>query len=143
MRHAMDLCGHDTAHAEFRHKTLMILTARLLDQIDSKSTIRTERHITLLSVHTRADKNATTYKKTPRNGPQWDYVIPRPLTTWIHRRSYKTCLSKTSRLVTTGLHHYHEGSVISVHGFTGNHRLLRYLLKAGLRGHAQSEFRSS
>ena len=28
-------------------------------------------------MHTRVDTKTTTYKKTPRNGPQWDYVIRR------------------------------------------------------------------
>ena len=74
VEHTFDWYGQTAARAEFRHKVLRILRARLLDQVDNKNTRRHNRCMVHLSVHTRVDKQARTYVQPPKNGPSWDHV---------------------------------------------------------------------
>eukprot|EP00959_Pyramimonas_sp_CCMP1952_P362235 7586443-Pyramimonas_sp.AAC.1 len=68
--HSVDWYGQGAQKVEWRNRTLAIMTARLIDHMDS---YKTQRHLTSAvhpSTHTRVDKGARTYVQSPKNGPE-------------------------------------------------------------------------
>eukprot|EP00959_Pyramimonas_sp_CCMP1952_P146616 3068959-Pyramimonas_sp.AAC.1 len=61
--------------ADWRKKTLAIMTARLIDQIDLHNTKRNHTSAVHLGIHARVDKGARTYVQSPKNGLEWDHVV--------------------------------------------------------------------
>eukprot|EP00959_Pyramimonas_sp_CCMP1952_P265966 5560867-Pyramimonas_sp.AAC.1 len=72
--HALDLHGQGAQDAEWRNKTLGIMTARLLAPMDLHRTQRNRTSAVHLSIHTPADKGVRTYVQSPKNGPEWGRV---------------------------------------------------------------------
>eukprot|EP00959_Pyramimonas_sp_CCMP1952_P196167 4101269-Pyramimonas_sp.AAC.1 len=63
--------GQGARKAEWRHKTLAIMAARLIDHIDLHTTQRNHTIAVHLIIHTRVDKGVRTYVQYPKNGPGW------------------------------------------------------------------------
>eukprot|EP00959_Pyramimonas_sp_CCMP1952_P362924 7599954-Pyramimonas_sp.AAC.1 len=73
----LDWHGQGAQKAEWRDKTLAIMIARLIDQMDVHQTQRNHTSAVHLSIHTRVDKGARTYVQSSKNGPEWDHVVRR------------------------------------------------------------------
>eukprot|EP00959_Pyramimonas_sp_CCMP1952_P076564 1600017-Pyramimonas_sp.AAC.1 len=67
--HVLDWHGQGAQKAEWRNKTLAIMTARLIDQMDLHTTQRNHTSAAHPSIHTRVDKGARTDVQSPKNGP--------------------------------------------------------------------------
>eukprot|EP00959_Pyramimonas_sp_CCMP1952_P024006 503253-Pyramimonas_sp.AAC.1 len=75
--HVLDLHGQGAQRAEWRNKTLAIMTARLIDQTDLHKTQINHTSAVHLSIHTRVDQGVRTYVQSPKNGPEWGHVVRR------------------------------------------------------------------
>eukprot|EP00959_Pyramimonas_sp_CCMP1952_P175297 3663363-Pyramimonas_sp.AAC.1 len=71
--HVLDWYGQGAPKAEWRNKTLAIMTAMLIDHMDLHKTQRNHTSAVHLSIHTRLDKGVRTYVQSPKNGPEWDH----------------------------------------------------------------------
>eukprot|EP00959_Pyramimonas_sp_CCMP1952_P270235 5648721-Pyramimonas_sp.AAC.1 len=63
--HIRDWCGQGAQKAEWRNKTLAIMTTR-----NHTSAVH-------LSIHTRVEKGVRTNVQSPKNDPEWDHVVRR------------------------------------------------------------------
>eukprot|EP00959_Pyramimonas_sp_CCMP1952_P227897 4765272-Pyramimonas_sp.AAC.1 len=75
--HVLGRRGQCAQKAEWRNKTLAIMTARLIDQMGLHETQRNHISAVHLSIHTRVDKGARNYVQSPKNGPEWGHVVRR------------------------------------------------------------------
>eukprot|EP00959_Pyramimonas_sp_CCMP1952_P229376 4796054-Pyramimonas_sp.AAC.1 len=75
--HILDWHGQGAQKADWRNKTLAIMTARLIDQMHLHKTHRNHTSAVHLSIHTRVDKGVRTYVQYVKNGPEWGHVVRR------------------------------------------------------------------
>eukprot|EP00959_Pyramimonas_sp_CCMP1952_P222901 4659995-Pyramimonas_sp.AAC.1 len=75
--HELDRRGQGAQKAEWRNKTLAIMTTRLIDQMDLHKTQRNHASAAHLSIPTRVDKGIRTNVRSPKHGPAWGHVARR------------------------------------------------------------------
>eukprot|EP00959_Pyramimonas_sp_CCMP1952_P170633 3565813-Pyramimonas_sp.AAC.1 len=73
----LDWQGQGAQKAEWRNKTLAIMTASLIDQMNFRMTQRNHTSAVHRSIHSRVDKGVRTCVQSPKNGPEWDHVVRR------------------------------------------------------------------
>eukprot|EP00959_Pyramimonas_sp_CCMP1952_P166603 3482117-Pyramimonas_sp.AAC.2 len=67
--HILDWYGQGAQKAKWRNKTLAIMTAGLIDQMDLHKAHRSHTGAVHLSIHIRIYKGARTYVQSPKHGP--------------------------------------------------------------------------